>query len=152
MYCGYRGRFLFAVVHAQSAAQIKMADSNTQICQRIHQFQQAVQGIDKRAEFGQLRADVAVQAHHLHVIQLCGALVNPQRLIDSQPELVLAQAGGDVRVGFRIHVGVDPDGDGRHTAKTGCDRVQHFQLRRGFQVEAVNAQLQGPGHFLQASC
>ena len=123
-----------------------MANVDAGIFQPVHQGQQAAQGVEKGAHLGQLRADVAIQSHHLHVVQGRGPLVYAQGLVGLHPELVLPQAGGDIGVGAGVHVGVDPHrdrGDGPHLPR---HPVQNLEFSGGFQVEAVNAQLQRPGH------
>ena len=71
---------------------------------------------------------MAIQPNDLHVIQLCGVLVYPQRLIDRQPELIFTQAGRDIGMRFCIHIRVHSDGYGSDlTALTG-DVVKHFQF------------------------
>ena len=89
---------------------------------------------------------MTIQPDDPNVVQTGGALVYLQGLLDSQSKLVFAQPGGYVRMGHRIHVGIDPHRHRRHVAELTGDPVQHFQFRRGFQVKAMDAQLQRAGH------
>ena len=98
-----------------------------------------------RASFGDLRADVAVDADHAQAGQRRragrwhGALVG-------DAELVALQAGGDVGVGLGVHVGVDADADRCAQAHGLGDFAEHLQLGLALDVEAANAGLQRLAH------
>ena len=49
-------------------------------------------------------------------------------------------------MGAGVHIRVDPHRDRGHLAHLPGDAIEDLQFRRGFQVEAVNPQLQRPGH------
>lgn len=80
-------------VLAQAAAQIQMVNLDAQGLQVAEQFQHPLQGVLERRQAGQLAADVAVDAQHLDVRQLGGALVERRRFLNVDAELVLFQAG-----------------------------------------------------------
>ena len=67
------------------------------------------------------------------------AFVNRGRLGHGDAELVLGEAGRDVRVGGGVHVGVDADREARLHAAPRGQGVDERQLGFRFAIEAVNA-------------
>jgi len=63
------------------------------------------------------------------------------------PELVALEPGGDIRVGFGVHVGVDADADRGATVFGQRHGVEYLQLGLALHVEAANACAQGLAHF-----
>ena len=112
----------------------------------LEQVQHALHGIEIGIHFGDLRADVAVDADHAQAGQAGGVLVGLQRIFVRDAELVALEAGGDVGVGFGIDVGVDADADGGAQAHAGGNFGQHVQLGQAFDVEAADAGLQRLAH------
>ena len=91
---------------------------------------------------------MAAQADDVEVRQVASPAQQGQSLAGGDAELVLAQAGGNIGMGLRIHIGVDAQGYRRpHGALCG-HLVQHFEFRRRLDVKAVDARLQGAAHFL----
>ena len=82
---------------------------------------------------------MAVQADDLYMLQFIRAPVNLQRLFHGNAKLVLAQPGGDIRVGPGVDIRVDPHRDGRDPTCLARHAVQYFQFGSGFQIETVNA-------------
>ena len=78
----------------------------------VNQNQDALAGFDERAEVGQLRTDVAVDADDFEVALAGGMAVGFERVGLGDAEFVGFQAGGDVGMGFGIDIGVDAQGDG----------------------------------------
>ena len=91
---------------ADTTAQVQVTQVDTALGQAVDQHQQAVQGIEEGLDGGQLRADVAVHAHHFQVGQLRGAHVNGFGVGDGDAELVFLETCGDVRVGAGIDIRV----------------------------------------------
>ncbi|MNN06798.1 hypothetical protein D3C81_1196000 [compost metagenome] len=112
----------------------------------VDQVEQAVEGIEEGLDRGQLRADMAVDTHYIQVRQLRGAHVDRLGIGDGDAELVLFEAGGDVRVSTGVHVRVDPQRDRRNLAHLGGNHLQALKLVGGFDVEAVHADFQGAAH------
>jgi hypothetical protein len=97
-----------------------------------------------------LGADVTIDAGNAQVGAGGGALIDPVGGMDVDAKLVFPQAGGDIGVGARIHVRVDADrhrGDG---AQGPGDPFQTFQFGLGLDIEAADADFQGPAHLLRA--
>jgi len=69
--------------------------------------------------------------------------VGLDRRRDIDPELVLLQAGRDVRVGLRIDVGIDPQRDAGPLSECLRAELDRLQLRRGFDIEEKNTARQG---------
>ena len=84
---------------------------------RLDQVEQAVQRVEVGLHLRDLRADVAVDAHHLQPGQRGGAAVAGQRLVVGDAELVVLQAGGDVGVRAGVDVGVDAQAHLRRAAR-----------------------------------
>ena len=74
------------------------------------------------------------------------AAVGGQGLFVSHAKLVALQAGGDVGVGSRVHIGVHTQADVRGHADFDSDPRQHFEFSRAFHIEALHAGFHGHGH------
>ncbi|MNZ26104.1 hypothetical protein D3C78_432870 [compost metagenome] len=143
-------RLLVAVAHAESAAEVEMADRDAARGQAVDQRQQAVEGVEEGLQAGELGADVAVDAYHVQVRQGGGMGVDGFRFVDGDAELVFLEAGGDVGMGAGIHVGVHPQ---RHRGLHFHGRghvLQALQLVARLDVEAVHAGFQGAAHVVAA--
>ena len=119
---------------------------------RLHQVEQAVQRVEVGLHLRDLRADVAIDAHHLQARQRRGAAVAGQRLVVGDAELVVLQAGGDVGVGAGVDVGIDAQADPRRAAHGQRLLRQQLQLALAFDVEAAHAGLQARGASRRGSC
>ncbi len=91
---------------------------------------------------------MAVDSQNLDVRQFGGALIQGRRLGDVHAELVVFQAGGNIRVGLGVHIRVHADGDGRFTVQFAGHQIQQFQFGGGFHIETVDVGFQGRGHFV----
>ena len=60
-------RFLIAVANAQPAAQIEMTQVNAQGFQPRRQRQHPIQGVHERRNLGELRTDMAIDAHDMQM-------------------------------------------------------------------------------------
>lgn len=89
-----------------------MFQNDAFVGQSVNQNQNALAGFDKRAEVGQLRTDVAVDADDFEVALAGGVAVGFERVGVGDAEFVGFQAGGDVGMGFGIDIGIDAQGDG----------------------------------------
>ena len=81
--------------------------------QVVDQRQHTLQGIEERPQLGQLGPDVAVDAGDLDMRQFGGTAIQRRRLVDGDTELVLLEAGGDIGMGLRVDIRVDPQRDRR---------------------------------------
>ncbi len=111
------------------------------------QVQHAVHRVQVRRGFGDLRADVAVDAGDLQAGQRCRMPVNPYSVFMRHAELVALQARRDVGMGLGVDIGIDTDADRRHLAQGHGDPGQHIQLGFAFDVEAADAGRQRLLHF-----
>ena len=66
-----------------------------------------VEGIQVGADFGDLRADVAVDTDYVQAGQACRALIDRHGCIDINAEFVFFETGGNVRMGMRVDIRVD---------------------------------------------
>ena len=127
-----------------------MVDRDTCGLDLFNQIQHLVQSIQVRLAGGDLRTDVAVDAHHLQTRQRRGVLVSLQGAFMRHTEFVAFEAGGDIGMGFRIHIRIDADADGGDLATGDRHLAQHIQLGFTFHIEAGDAGLQGLLHFSAA--
>ena len=71
---------------------------------------------------------MAVDAGDTQVWQRVGSPVDLECLVDIDTELVVAQAGRDVRVRLGIDIGIDANRDRRELAALGRDAVEAFEF------------------------
>ena len=74
----------------------------------IDQCQQAIQGFQKGCDVENLTTNVAVNADRVQCRMVMGDLIKASGGLDVDAKFVLAQARGDVGVGTRIDIGIDP--------------------------------------------
>ncbi len=65
--------------------------------------------------------------------------VKARSVAPGHSELVLMQAGRDIWMGFRGHVGIHADRESRRFAKMGRPRRQQFQFAGAFHIEQKDA-------------
>ena len=94
------------------------------------------QAISKRAEIGDLAADMHVDAGDLQSRQLGGPCIDGARMRDRDAELVLGLAGRDFGMGAGIDIGIDAHGDARGLARLHREARQQLELVLGFDVDA----------------
>ncbi|MOA00335.1 hypothetical protein D3C78_1196930 [compost metagenome] len=136
-----------AVGNAETAADVDMADRVSVGAQRLDQFAQQPEGILERLQFGDLAADMHVDAGDFDTGQSGGMGIDRAGAFIGNAELVFFLAGGNLGVGARVHVRIDAEGDMRPLAHFHGAQVKDFQLRLGFDVEAVDAGFQRVIHF-----
>ena len=141
------GRCLVAVGNAQAAAQVDVVQGNARCLNLLHQVQHALYRLQIRGGFGNLRADVQINAHHAQPRQAGGLPVGSQYLGVGNAELVACKACRNIGVRFGIHIRIDANAYGRGLAQFLRDGVECFQLGQAFHIEAANANLQRQAHF-----
>ena len=75
-----------------------------------------------------------------------GALIGLLGIAHGNAEFVGFQPRGDIGVGFRVHIGVDAEGNGGDFAQPPRHIVKPFQLGQAFHVEAFDAYAQRVFH------
>ena len=113
----------------------------------LDQIEDAVDGVQIRGRLGDLRADVAVYAHHLQPAQACGMAVGGQRVFVGDAELVVFQASGNVGVRLGVDVGIDAQAHRRDAAHLAGHPMEHIELRFALHIEAADACPQRLRHF-----
>ena len=131
---------------AQAATQIQVVQGDPRGFNRLHEVQHTVQCIQVGRNLRDLRANMAVNAHHLDAWQLGGALVSGHGHLVCDAELVALEPGRDVGVRSRVHIRVHAQAHPRRAANLCRHLRQHFQLGRAFHVEAAHASLQALLH------
>src|SRR3974390_101345 len=139
---GRRG-FAGAISYAQSAAQIQVADRESRVAQAAGQGHHFVDRFQNRAGVQDLRSDVAAHAFRHQAAQRPRPLVYSARIGDGNPELVLRQAGGDIRMGRGVYVRVHAHGEPRLDTVARGNGVDEGQFRLRLAVEAVDSPLDG---------
>ena len=82
------GRRVAVVVDAQAAAKVDVVDGNAGRFNAFDQVEHAVGSVQVRRGFGDLRADMAVDADHAQAGQAGGALVYGQRALMGNAEFI----------------------------------------------------------------
>ena len=90
---------------------------------------------------------MAIHADDLDMRQAGGAPIGLLGIAHGNAEFIGFQPRGDIGVGFRVHIGVDAQGNGRGFAQPRGDVVEPFQLGQAFHVEAFDACAQRVFHF-----
>ena len=140
--CGIGGQigcFFVLIDDADAAAQVDVLQTDSVCGQLVDERQQAFAGFNQRFEFDELGADVAVYADDVQVRQGCGVQVGAFCIFHGDAEFVGFQAGGDIGVGLRVHIGVDAQGDGGGGLQTACYFVDAVEFGQAFDVEAFDA-------------
>ena len=141
------GRGVAVVVDAQPATKVDVVDGNTGRLDLLDEIKQAVGSVQVRCHFGDLGADVEIDAHHLEAGEGSGALVGGQSTFMGHAKLVALESGGDIGVGLGVDVRVHADADRRGLAFCDGHFAQNLQLCFAFHVETQNASLQRLPHF-----
>ena len=90
---------------------------------------------------------MAIDSDHLQSWQAGGALVRGKDSLMGNAEFVALESGGNIRMGLRVHVRIDPDAHTRPSA-SGCRHlVKDFQFLLAFHVEAGNPRFECFPHF-----
>ena len=88
-----------AIGNAEAAAEIDMLDGVAVGAQRADQIDEQREGVVEGLQFGDLAADMGVDAGDLDARQLCRAGIDLPRALPRDAELVLGLAGGDLACG-----------------------------------------------------
>ena len=81
-------RCIAVVVDAQATAKVDVVNGNACSLNFGHQIQDAVHGIEVRRGFGNLGANVAVNAHHFQTRQGRSALIGLERMLVRHTKLI----------------------------------------------------------------
>ena len=87
-----------------------------------------------------------IHAHDLDARQGGGMGIGLARMDKGNPELRLGLAGVDLGVGLGVHIGIDPQRDGRALAHRQGDFVQRRQFRLALDIELMDARVQRGAH------
>ena len=131
------------VVDAEAAAEVDVGDGMSVGAEVLDEGGDAVEGFGEGVDFLDLGADVNADAGREKGRERGGVAVEVAGERDVDAELVLAEAGGDVGVGFGEDVGVDAEGEARLFAKGGGASGEEVELLRGFDVEEEDVGLEG---------
>src|SRR5205823_6390264 len=102
-----RWLIVVAVENAKPAAEIDMRDDMTVGTQGAHELRQEREGIVKGRKFGDLAADMHVDAGDLEPGQLAGSLIDCTRPTYRNAKLVFRFPGRNLGMGSRINVRID---------------------------------------------
>src|SRR5690606_29080278 len=101
------------VAYAQAAPKVDVVDAYARGIQSGHQIQDFIERVEIGRQLRYLRSDMAVDTHHVDAGQLAGGVISRWRFGNGDAELVVLQAGGNIRVGAWIDIGVDAQRDRR---------------------------------------
>ena len=95
---------------------------------------------------------MVVNTDHIQTGQTHCALIHRERIGVCHAELIRLQTGGNIRMRFRIHIGIHAQGHRCAFTHTQGDFVDALQFGRGFRVETKNALLQRKRDFTFRLC
>ena len=131
------------VLDAEAAAGVDGADVDAVAAELadelVHTIQRSAEGLGG----ADLRADVDADAVRDEPSVFRGAAVERGGAADVDAELVLAQAGGDVGMGFREHIGVDAKSEASLVLELCGARGEQIELGFALHVEFENSGLEG---------
>ena len=106
-----RGSWLFILItHAETTTEVEVFDGDATPAEFVDQCKNAVECIKEGINFSELAADMAIDALHVQARQACGFFVNAYGVINIDTELVVFQAGRNVRVSLCINVRIHTQG------------------------------------------
>ena len=137
---GGLGRGLVAVADAEAAPEIEPVHGKPGATQFEDQLGQPLKGLAERAEpAAGLRADMHRQTDGLNARQLTGQSISLARFPDVDAELVFLLAGGDLGVGQRVDIGIDPDRDPGGVATRRGERAEPLQFGDRLDIDLVDS-------------
>ncbi len=139
--------FLVVVTNAEPATQVHVAQRDAVGFEPVDEFEHLPGGLRTGRDFGDLRADVAVDTVHRDTGKVGGAPVESERVFEGDTELALLETGRDVGVRFRVDVGIHPQRNRGDLACASGDRIQRLELGGRLDVEAPDAGRQRGFHF-----
>ncbi len=132
-----------AVVDAEAAAGVDVADVVAVFAEVGDEAGDAGEGGGEGIDFADLRADVDGDAGGVEPLRFFCFAVDGAGGVDVDAELVLAEAGGDVGVGFGEDVGVDAEGEaGDFVAGFGAGG-EEMEFGFGLDVEEEDVGVEG---------
>ena len=135
------------VVDAQATAKVNVRNGDARCLNRFYQVKHPVHRVQVGRTFGDLRANVAINPDNSQARQRCRVFVDAQGLLMRYAKFVGLHAGGDVRVGFGIYVGVDANAHRCAQAHAKGYAREHVNFCFALYVKAANACAQGMAHF-----
>jgi hypothetical protein len=140
-------RRVAVVIDAQSATEIDVLDRDAGGFDGIHKVQHAIHGVEVGRSSSvicepiwQSMPTTRRPGRRLRAGRCQGAFVRDAKF-------VAFEAGGNVRMGLGVHVGVDADAHRRPLAERQRHFAQHLKFGLALDVEAADACLQGVAHF-----
>src|SRR5262249_41249226 len=127
--------------HAEAAADVEMLDRRAVGGELAREIDERARGVRQRFHARDLRADVRVQADDLDVGEGAGPRAQGTHVADRDAELVDLQAGRDVRMRLRVHVGVDADRDPRAYVPLARQLIDAPDLPFRFDIDRADAEI-----------
>ena len=124
------------IVHTQTTANIDMLHDDPALLQLVLKLVHAITEGFEVTHVENLRTDVEVETHELHVGKLVSLVDHRIHIAHGDTKLVLSQSGGDIRMGMGTHIGVQTECHARHLTLGCCQLVDDLQLRDALNVEA----------------
>src|ERR1700722_3428670 len=132
-----------AVVDAEAAASVDVPDVVAVFAEVGDEAGDTGECGGERGDLTDLGADVDADSCGVEPFRLGGVAVEGAGGVDVDAELVLAEAGGDVGVGFGEDVGVDAEGEAGGFAEGFGTGGEEVQLGLGFDVEEEDVGAEG---------
>ncbi len=132
-----------AVVDAEAAAGVDVADVVAVFAEVGDEAGDAGEGCGEGIDLADLRADVDADAGGVEPFGFCGFAVDGAGDVDVDAELVLAEAGGDVGVGLGEDVGVDAEGEAGADVESFGAGGEEVEFGLGLDVEEEDVGVEG---------
>ena len=133
----------FAVLDAEATAGVEVGEGYAVLAELLDESGDALERCAEGVYGANLRADVDADAGRLEPFRAGCLAVDCAGAVDVDAELVRAEAGGDVGMGFGEDVRVDAEGEAgaaAHVRGTACEQVE---LGFGLHVEKQDAGFEG---------
>ena len=137
-----------AVIDAQAAADIDIRHRDAGDGELAHARVDAVAERDEIVHLQDLGPDMEMEPHEREMRKRLGEAdgILELRMVDA--ELVLRQAGGDVRMGMGTDIRIHPDADRRLHVHFSSNLLDDKHFRRRFDMETADARLQAEADFV----
>jgi hypothetical protein len=116
-----------------------MFQRDTRSVERVDELEYLLQCADEWLHFGDLRADVHVDAGDPHAGERRCLAIQRKGFVVGDTELALAQSRGDVGMGLGVDVRIDAQRNGGLAPHVARNPVQAFDFAVGLHVEAQDS-------------
>ena len=144
---GERQGRLVAIANAEPAAEIETPDGDAIGLQHARELGDAAKGAAVRVQVAQLRADMHRNPFHRQAGKPGSLVEESRRLGPGDTELVGLATRADLVERAGVHIGIDPERNGRGQAEARCDARQAADFRCALAIDLEDAAPERGLHF-----